>query len=125
MANVKTDKKVIPPQTGGSENNAATAPENATGGAQVAPENTEQGGANASEQKNPGVDKGSKETTTGAKRVSVKEAGEAKKIFKKFPVEELFFTADGFGFLTQQEAKYHAGSLQDQEVKKITKKDVE
>lgn len=127
MANVKTNKKVIPPQTGGAKGITAATPENAAGGVQAAAENPEQGGGNAPEQKNTEVDKGGKKTPTGKKGVSEENANinEAKKIFKKFSVEEIYFTSDGFGFLNQKEAEYHGASLKDQEVKKINKKDVE
>lgn len=127
MKNAKSDKKVIPPQTGGAEGVTAAAPEDATGGVQAAPENPEQGGGNAPEQKNTEVDKGGKKTPTGKKGVSEENANtnEAKKIFKKFSVEELYFTSDGFGFLNPKEAEYHGASLKDQKVTKINKKDVE
>jgi hypothetical protein len=127
MTNVKTDKEVIPTQTGGSENNATATPKDAAGSTQATLENPEQGGGNAPEQKNTEVDKGGKKTPTGKKRISKEDANanEAKKIFKKFAVEELYFTSDGFGFLNQKGAEYHGASLKDQKVTKINKKDVE
>ena len=125
MKNAKSDKKVIPAQKGDAKDNAAAAPENAAGGTEIAPETPEQSGGNASQQKNTEVDKRDEKTPAGAKGFSEKDTDEAKKIFKKFSVEELYFTSDGFGFLNPKEAEYHGASLKDQKVTKINKKDVE
>jgi hypothetical protein len=128
MANVKTSQKSVQSQTGDETNNAAAAAKNATASTKTPQENPPQGGGDAPKPKNTGVDKTEQKTTTGTEgRVekAPKWIDEAKKIFKKHPSDILYFTSDGFGFLQEQEATYHAATLKDKEITVINKKDAE
>jgi hypothetical protein len=128
MANAKTTQKSTPSQTDDGQNNAATAAQDAAGGAQTAQENTPQGGGNASGQEDTGMDKTKQKKTAGTKGAAGKVSrwhDEARKILKKYPSEDIYFTADGFCFLQLLEAEHHAATLQDKTITTINKKDLE
>lgn len=66
-----------------------------------------------------------KETKTGSTTVSSTTCGSkcedrAKKIFGDYPdINELYFTSDGMAFFSENDAKNHAATLKDGEVKTI------